>query len=55
MLWRAIASFLLVLIMAILVGLGFWHARRTPPEAEPLTPKTRTSSGPAGAIQPFDG
>jgi len=29
MLWGAIASFLLAAAMAILVGLGFWHARRS--------------------------
>lgn len=40
MFWGAIASFCLALIMAILVGLGFWHARRTPTEAEMLQTKT---------------
>ena len=40
MFWGAIASFCLAFIMAILVGLGFRHARRTPPEAEFLTPQT---------------
>ncbi len=40
MLWGAIASFILAAIMAILVGLGFWHARRTLPEAEMLRPGT---------------
>ncbi|MEO6857547.1 MAG: hypothetical protein ABI323_03040 [Solirubrobacteraceae bacterium] len=40
MLWGAIASFILAAIMVILVGLGFWHARRTPPEAEILRPGT---------------
>jgi hypothetical protein len=34
MLWGAIASFLLALAMAILVGLGLTHARRTAPEAQ---------------------
>jgi hypothetical protein len=29
MLWGAIASFLLAIVMSVLVGLGFWHARRT--------------------------
>lgn len=29
MLWGAIASFVLAAAMAVLVGLGFWHARRT--------------------------
>ena len=37
MLWGAIASFLLALVTAILVGLGFAHARRTAPEAEMFT------------------
>jgi hypothetical protein len=33
-LWAAIVSFVLALVMAILVGLGFWHARRVPATAE---------------------
>jgi hypothetical protein len=33
MLWGAIASFILAAVMSVLVGLGFWHARRTPEEA----------------------
>ena len=32
MLWGAIASFILAAIMSVLVGLGFWHARRTSEE-----------------------
>lgn len=40
MFWGAIASFCLAFIMAILVGLGFRHARRTPPQAEIPTPQT---------------
>lgn len=36
MLWRAIASFVLAAIMAVAVGLGFWHARRTADEEEAL-------------------
>ena len=36
--WAAIASFCLAFIMAVLVGLGFYHARKTPPEAELLPP-----------------
>jgi hypothetical protein len=39
MLWGAIASFALAFLMAALVGLGFWHAARTPEEAR-LLPKT---------------
>jgi hypothetical protein len=35
MLWGAIASFVLAALMSILVGLGFWHARRTE-EATPV-------------------
>ncbi len=42
MLWGAIASFILAVIMAFLVGLGFWHARRTPAEAELLSSKAST-------------
>jgi hypothetical protein len=37
LLWGAIASFILAAIMAVLVGLGFWHARRTPVQAQMLT------------------
>jgi len=44
MLWGAIASFCLAFIMAILVGLGFRHARRTPTDAEILTPKTNQAT-----------
>lgn len=33
MLWGAIASLIGAACMALLVGLGFWHARRTPEEA----------------------
>jgi cytochrome oxidase assembly protein ShyY1 len=36
-LWGAIASFILAAVMLVLVGLGFWHARRTPSEAQVLT------------------
>jgi hypothetical protein len=45
MLFGAIASFILAAIMAILVGLGFWHARQTAPETELL----RRSSEPIPA------
>lgn len=34
MLWGAIASFVLAAVMALLVGLGLAHARRTAPEAQ---------------------
>jgi hypothetical protein len=33
-LWAGIAAFVLAGIMALLVALGFWHARRTPSDAE---------------------
>ena len=39
-LWGAIAAFILAFVMLILVGLGFRHARRTPPDAEFLAAKT---------------
>ena len=32
--WAGIASFILAGVMAVLVALGFWHAARTPAEAE---------------------
>ncbi len=42
MLWGAIASFILAVIMAILVGLGFRHARCTVPEEDLLTRRAAT-------------
>ena len=39
MLWGAIASFVLAGVMSVLVGLGFWHARRTSTETQILTPE----------------
>jgi hypothetical protein len=36
MLWGAIASFLAAAFMSLLVGLGFWHARRTSEETRML-------------------
>ena len=44
MLWGAIASFIGALCMSLLVGLGFWHARRTSEEARVLTPKAAPAS-----------
>jgi hypothetical protein len=43
--WASIASFCLAFIMAVMVGLGFWHARRTPSEAEllPAHPKVEVA------------
>jgi hypothetical protein len=40
MLWGAIASFILAALMAILILLGFRHARRTSPDAELFTRTT---------------
>ena len=37
MLWGAIASFVLAAILAVLVGLGLWHASRTPQEKQVLS------------------
>jgi uncharacterized membrane protein len=34
MLWGAIASFILAALMSLLVGFGFWHARRTAPDTQ---------------------
>ena len=34
--WAGIGAFVLAFVMAVLVGLGFWHARRIPAEAELL-------------------
>jgi hypothetical protein len=39
MLWGAIASFVLAAVMAVLVGLGLWHARKTTEEEELLARK----------------
>jgi hypothetical protein len=39
MLWGAIASFALAAVMALLVGLGFWHAARVPEDEQILEPK----------------
>lgn len=44
MLWGAIASFLGAIFMSVLVGLGFWHARRTTEEAKVLAPKAVPAS-----------
>ena len=38
MLWGAIASFVMAGVMSLLVGLGFWHARRTSTETQMLAP-----------------
>jgi hypothetical protein len=39
MLWGAIASFVIAAIIAVLVGLGIWHARKTPEEVSILASK----------------
>jgi cytochrome oxidase assembly protein ShyY1 len=44
MLWGAIASFIAAALMAVLVGLGFWHARRTEREAPLLEPNAAAAS-----------
>jgi hypothetical protein len=41
MLWGAIASFIGAIAMSVLVGLGFWHARRTEEEEAILAPKSK--------------
>jgi hypothetical protein len=41
MLVGAIVSFILAAIMAVLVGLGFWHARQTAPETELIRPQAK--------------
>ena len=42
MLWGALASFALAAVMALLVGLGLWHARRTSEETRRL-PATKAT------------
>ena len=44
MLWGAIASFSVAFVLAILVGLGIWHARRVPAEASLVAPRTVAAS-----------
>ncbi|HKO25972.1 MAG TPA: hypothetical protein VJU80_00825 [Solirubrobacteraceae bacterium] len=41
MLWGAIVSFALAAVMSVLVGLGFWHARRTSEEEQILVGTTK--------------
>jgi hypothetical protein len=41
MFWGMIASFALAAVMALLVGLGFWHARQTSEKEQFLTPKAK--------------
>lgn len=44
MLWGAIASFVLAAVVAMLVGLGFWHARQTSEEEQMLVAKAVPAS-----------
>jgi hypothetical protein len=44
MLWGAIASFIAAALMAVLVGLGFRHARQTERESEMFAPKVVPAS-----------
>ena len=46
MLYGAIAAFISAAILAVLVGLGFWHASRTAPEKD-LLPQTKSEPIPA--------
>jgi hypothetical protein len=41
MLWGAVASFVLAAVMSVFVGLGLWHAARTPEEEQLLAPKPK--------------
>jgi hypothetical protein len=41
-LWAAIAAFVAAAVMAILVGLGFWHSRRVTDTEEILTHRSET-------------
>lgn len=47
-LWAGIVSFVLAGVMAILVGLGFWHSRRVPPASE-ILPTTGSAPKPTPA------
>ena len=49
MLWGAVASFILAALLAVLVGLGFWHAARTPQEKQVLDVKVAKGSEPVPA------
>lgn len=44
MLWGAIASFVAAACLSVLVGLGFWHARRTEVDERMLAPETVAAS-----------
>ncbi len=49
MLYGAIASFILALMMLGFVVLGFRHAQRTPIEEEAAAPQARARAGPDGS------
>jgi hypothetical protein len=44
MLWGAIASFVAAACLSVLVGLGFWHARRTEADERMLAPEAVAAS-----------
>jgi len=54
MLYGAIASFILAIVMLGFVGLGFRHARRTPSEVELLVPQrgSATAGAPPNGVPP---
>jgi len=43
--WAGIAAFVLAALMAVLVGVGIWHGRRTPPEEQLLGGDAASASG----------
>ncbi|HZD98639.1 MAG TPA: hypothetical protein VE132_10830, partial [Micromonosporaceae bacterium] len=47
-LWAGIASFVLAALLLILVGFGFWHARRVPETAE-ILPGVKATATPVTA------
>jgi len=49
-LWAGIAAFVLAFVMAVLVAIGFYHARETPPEAELLEKLETIGSRPHSRI-----
>jgi hypothetical protein len=48
----SLVAFSLAFLMAILVGLGLWHARRTAPEEELLSTISRAAAGGGSAPHP---
>jgi hypothetical protein len=47
--WASIASFIAAGLMALLVGLGFWHARRVPENVDLLEPAAGPEREPISA------